>query len=120
MSGALASGEISFFSTIAVFRAKYNTMLNMYKSTQSPWRTPMLISKCLVSPSRVSTTAEVFSYIISVALTILGGVSHARRIRNILFLSTESKAFLKSMKIMAVFFVVSHFLDDISESKDLG
>ena len=46
---------------------------------------------------------------------------YARRIRNILFLSTESKAFLKSMEIMAVFFlVVSHFLDDMPESKDLG
>ena len=36
-------------------------------------------------------------------------------------LLSHSKAFLKSMKIMAVFFlVVSHFLYDMSESKDLG
>ena len=48
-------------------------------------------------------TAEVFSYIISMALTIFSGMPYARRIRNILFMSTESKAFLGSMKIMAAF-----------------
>ena len=48
-------------------------------------------------------TAEVFSYIIYMALTIVSGMPYARIIRNILFLSTESKAFLTSMKIMAAF-----------------
>ena len=48
-------------------------------------------------------TVDVFSYIISMALAIFSGMTYARRIRNILFLSTESKAFLTSMKIMADF-----------------
>ena len=48
-------------------------------------------------------TAEVFSYIIYMALTIFSWMTYARRIRNILFLSTESKVFLTSMKIMADF-----------------
>ena len=59
--------------------------------------------KMFSSPSGVNMTAEVFSYIISMALTIFSGMPYARRIRNILFLSTESKAFLTSMKIMAAF-----------------
>ena len=66
-------------------------------------------------------TAEVFSYIISMALTIFSGMPYARRIRNILFLSTESKAFLINVdENNGCFFVVSYFLDDMSESKDLG
>ena len=57
-------------------------------------------------------TAEVFSYIISMALTIVSGMPYARRIRNILFLSTESKAFLRSMKIIAAFlwFLISSMI----------
>ena len=68
----------------------------------------MLISTCLVSG--VSTTAEVFSYIISIA--IFCGMPYARRTRNILFMSTDSKAFLKLMKIMAAFlwFLVSSMI----------
>ena len=46
---------------------------------------------------------RVFSYIISMALTLFSGMTYARKIRNILFLSTKSKAFLTSMKIMADF-----------------
>ena len=72
----------------------------------SPWRIPVLMLKFLVYPLGVNTTAEVFSYIICMALTIFSGMPYAWRIRNSLFLFTKSKAFLhlKSVKIMAAFF----------------
>ena len=59
----------------------------------------MLILKVVISPSGVSTTAEVFSYVICMALTIFSGMTHEEP--TCLFIFTESKAFLKSMKIMA-------------------
>ena len=61
----------------------------------------MLMFKFVVSPSGVNTTADVFTYIICMALTIVSGMPYAWRTWNSVFLSTESKAFLKSIKIMA-------------------
>ena len=79
-------------------------MMNMYGARGSPWRTPVLMLKLVVSPSGVSTTADVFTYFICVAVTIFSGMSYAWRIWKRVFPSTESKAFLKSMKIMAFSF----------------
>ena len=64
----------------------------------------MLMLTFVVSPSGVNTTADVFTYIICMALMIFSGMPYAWRIWNSVLLSTESKAFLKSMKIMAVSF----------------
>ena len=80
-------------------------MMNRYGTIGSPWRTPVLMLKFVVSPSGVNTTADVFTYSICMALTIFSEMPYARRIWNSVFLSTESKAFLKSMKIMAASFL---------------
>ena len=79
-------------------------LMNRYGARGSPWRTPVLMLKLVVSPSGVNTTADVFTYIICMALTIFSGMPYAWRIRNRVFLSTGSKAFLKSMKIMTASF----------------
>ena len=64
----------------------------------------VLMLKFVVSPSGVSRTAYVFTYIMCMAFTIFSGMPHARRIWNIVLLYTQSKAFLKSMKIKAASF----------------
>ena len=50
-------------------------MMNRNGARLSHWRTPALILKFVVSPSGVSTTAEVFSYIICMAHEEPGTVS---------------------------------------------
>ena len=79
-------------------------MMSRYGARGSPWRTPVLMLTFVVSPSGVNTTADVFTYIIYMVFTIFSGMPYAWRIWNSVLLSTESKAFLKTMKIMAVSF----------------
>ena len=85
-------------------QSQSKTIMNRYGESGSPWRTPVLMLKLVVSPSGVNTTADVFTYIICMAFTIFSGMPYAWRIWNSVFLSTESQAFLKSMKIMAASF----------------
>ena len=94
--------------------------MNRYEAGGSPWRTPALILKFVVSSSGVSKTAEVFSNsnIICMAF-IFSGMPYARIIRNSLFLSTESKAFKVDENNGSLFLVVSHFFDDAHTSKNL-
>ena len=109
-------------SSITVLRAYSKTMMNRYGARGSPWRTSVLILNIVVSLSGVSTTAEVFLYIICMALTIFFGMPYAYRIQNSLFLSTKSKSFLKSMKIMAASFwrfLISLMRERICEDVDL-
>ena len=54
--------------------------------------------------SQYNCRGVTLSYIIFMALAIFSGMPYAWRIWNSLFLSTESKAFLKSMKITAASF----------------
>ena len=65
----------------------------------------MLMLKFVVSTSGVNTTADVFTYIIYMTFTIFSGMLYAWIIWNSVFLSTESKSFLKSMKIMSTLLI---------------
>ena len=71
----------------------------------SPWRMPVSILKTSVFPSGVMTRAEVFPYITLIAATISGGIPYEERIFNIFFLSIESNAFLKLMKVITASFL---------------
>ena len=75
----------------------------------------MLMLKFVVSPSGVNTTADVFTYIICMALTIFSGMPYAWRIWNSVFLSTESNV---DENNGSFFLVVSHCLDNASKSKN--
>ena len=75
--------------------------MNRYGARGYPWITPVLMLKLVVSHSGVDTTADVVTYIICTAVAIFSGMPYAWRIWNSVFLSTQSKAFLTSMKIMS-------------------
>ena len=50
--------------------------MNRYGARRSPWRTLVLMLKFVVSPPGVNTTAEVYTYIICMALTIFSGMQY--------------------------------------------
>ena len=72
--------------------------MNRSGARGSPWRTPALMLKLVVSPSGVNTTADVFTYIICMAYDFLE-------------VDENNGSF---------FLVVSHFFDDASKGKKMS
>ena len=68
--------------------------MSKYGARRSPWRIPVLMLKFMVSSSEVNITADVFTYIICMAMTIFYEKSYEWRIRTTLFQPRESKAFI--------------------------
>ena len=85
----------------------------------SPCNIPAHMSNGNVSPSGLSTVAGVSVYKILIASMISDGISYKDRILNIISLSTESKALLKSIKTRATS-QLQYFLNYATESKDLA